>query len=129
MIEAHNLTHCPFAAWCEICVATKSETDQHLSVDSEKRSPLASMDYQYMSATGEECSELQARATVLTIVDTEVPFYGALVVHKKGVYPFVTQFVATFLDRMNAEEVRVRYDNEPSLVQLVNALKALVPAG
>ena len=89
-------------------MATKSETDHHLTSVTEMRSPLASMDYHYMSATGEECVEVQARAIALTIVDTEVTFYGALVVHKKGPYPFVVQFVATFLDRMNAEEVRLR---------------------
>ena len=72
MIEAHNLTHCPFAPWCEIRVSTKSETDQPLAVDSEKRSPLAALDYQYMSATGEDCSEIQVRATAQTTVDTEV---------------------------------------------------------
>ena len=81
---------------------------------------LAATDYQFMSATGENSVENQARATALTIRDTEVPFNGALVVYKKGVYPFVTQFVANFLDRMNAEEARLCYDDEPSLVQLIN---------
>ena len=45
-------------------------------------------------------------------------------VSKKGDDDFAVRFVSSFLDRMRAEEVRLRHDGERSLVQLVQKVKA-----
>ena len=77
-----------------------------------------------MSATGELCSFQAAKATVLTIVDTEQGEASATHVAKKGDEQFAIRFVASFLDRIYSEEVRLRYENEPAMVQLAEKVKA-----
>ena len=70
LVESHNLTHIPYAGWCEICINAKSKSDHH--VESEpKPIPMVQMDYQYMSATGKLCSFQAAKATALAIVEPE----------------------------------------------------------
>ena len=51
------------------------------------------------------------------MVDCDATEYGLMQVVKKGDDPFAVRYLASFLDRLLAETVRVRYDNEPSLVQ------------
>jgi hypothetical protein len=70
VIETHNLTHIPFAPWCEICCAAKSTTDHHFPSE-KKNIPLVQIDYQYISASGDFCEEMQSKAVTLTIVDTD----------------------------------------------------------
>jgi len=61
---------------------------------------------------------------MLTIVDAETGFVSAAQLVKKGDGPYAVHFVSTFLDQMRAENVRVRYANEVSLVCLVEKVKA-----
>ena len=124
MVECHHLAHIPYASWCEICVNAKGKSNHR--VESEpKPIPFVRMDYQYMSARGELCSFQAAKATVLTSVDAEQGEVAATQVAKKGDDQFAIRFVATFLDRMYSDEVRLRYDNEWSMVQLEEKVKAL----
>ena len=102
----------------------KGCVDQFKHHAEEKVTPQAQADYFYMSATSELCGEKQAKACMLTLVDVEQAYISALLVAKKGNEPFATRFVASFLDRVRCDEVRVRHDNEPSLVQLVDKVKA-----
>ena len=123
VIESHNLAHIPYAGWCEICVSAKGRSDHHVLAEP-KPIPLVQMDYQYMSATGEMCNFQVAKATVLTVVDADQGEVAANQVAKKGEDQFAIRFVSSFLDRMYCEEVRLRYDNEPSMVQLAEKVKA-----
>ena len=101
----------------EICVNAKGKSDHH--VESEpKPIPLA------LSATGELCSFQAAKAAALSIVDTEQGEVGAIQVARKGDYQFAIRFVASFLDRRYCEEVGLRYDNEPGIVQLAEKVRA-----
>ena len=86
-------------------------SDSHASVVTEKPIPQAQLDYMYVSATGEECSEQQAKATCITIVDKDQGMVGCVQVDRKGDDAFAVRFVASFMDGMRAEDVRARYDN------------------
>ena len=44
---------------------------------------------------------------------------------KKGGEPFAIRFLASFLDRMRCDEVRLKHDNEPSMVQLVDKVRTM----
>lgn len=120
VIESHNLAHLPYAAWCEICVAARGETDQHTPVEESKPIPQVQLDYAYYSATGDVCTMERAKATVIVMVDCDVNEYGLMQVKKKGYDTFAVRFTASFLDRLLAPVVRTRFDNEPALVQLVD---------
>ena len=67
---------------------------------------------------------MQAKATLLTLVDTEFGYLGLAQVAKKGDDAFAIRYLASFLDRMRCDEVRLRYDNENSMVQLAEKVRA-----
>ena len=123
VVEAHNLAHLPTAPWCEVCIAAKGCMDQFHSQAEMKVLPQVQIDYQYMSASGDSCGELQSKATLLTVVDVDQGYMAQLVVSKKGDDAFAIRFVSSFLDRMRCDEVRLKHDNEPSLTQLVDKVK------
>ena len=58
------------------------------------------------------------------MVDVEQGYKAALQVQKKGDEPFAIRFLSSFLDRMRCDEVRLKHDNEPSMVQLVDKVRA-----
>ena len=123
VFESHNLAHVPAADWCEICIAAKSTANQHPQAEA-KVIPMVQVDYQYMSGTDELDTSMQAKATLLTMVDTEFGYLGLVQVAKKGDDAFAIRYLASFLDRMRCDEVRLRYDNENTMVQLTEKVRA-----
>jgi hypothetical protein len=93
VIESHNLAHIPYAGWCEICVNAKGRSDHHVLAEP-RPIPLVQMDYQYMSATGDLCNFQAAKATVLTVVDTDQGEVAVNQVAKKGDDQFAIRFVS-----------------------------------
>ena len=99
----------------------------HTGTSVGKEAPCIQLDWQFMSAAG-ECitarGEATARITILTLVDCETGYVGALMVNHKKADPYVVKLAAAFVDRVRAELVRLRYDNEPSIVQLAENILA-----
>jgi hypothetical protein len=123
VVESHNLTHLPTAPWCEICIAAKSGMDHFHTAIGERSIPEVQADYFYLSATGELCTEQQAKATFLSMIDVEQGYIAALQVQKKGDEPFAIRFLASFLDRMRCDEVKLKFDNEPGMKQLAQMVR------
>jgi hypothetical protein len=116
MIEAHNLTHVPYADWCEICVAAKGISDQHRIA--ENRKVMCQIDYHYVGASGDRAAEAGSKATLLTMVEVDSGDVDQTVVKTKGEYPFAVRFLANFLDRQQEGVIHLRFDPEPSLAAL-----------
>ena len=88
----HNLTHCPYQNWCEVCVASKSKSDHY---HRETPQPMGGdvariqLDFMFVRAEGTFVDEPRAKATVLMVIckddgnlsATEIPF-GEVVVAK-----------------------------------------------
>ena len=61
-IAEHNLTHLPFRAWCEACLASRAQDTAHLSggnassfsSSGSQTIPRVEMDYFYLGARGEQ---------------------------------------------------------------------------
>ena len=123
-IESHNLTHTPPAMWCEICMNSRSKSDWHTSTTKDTPVPCVQMDFHYLSGTLEE-TDLQAKACLLTIVDMETGYIGAVHVKAKSPDNFMIRFAANFLDKVNADKVRLRYDNEPNMKLLAVKIEQL----
>jgi hypothetical protein len=123
VVESHNLTHLPTAPWCEICIAAKSGMDHFHTAIGERSIPEVQADYFYLSATGELCTEQQAKATFLSMIDVEQGYVAAFQVQKKGDEPFAIRFLASFLDRMRCDEVKLKFDNEPGMKQLAQMVR------
>ncbi len=70
VVASRNLAHVPTADWRKICIAAKGTANQHVEVEA-KVAPMVQVDHQHMSAAGNEDFGLQAKATLLTMVDTE----------------------------------------------------------
>jgi len=74
------LTHSPYAAWYEACIASKGKPDRHSQNPNriqEHEIPLVSMDFFYTGKTGTEISE-QTEETKLTALILHDSHTGAV---------------------------------------------------
>ena len=80
-IKKHNATHYPFEAWCDICVASKGQSDHHKATErAEGAHPTLQLDYTYVSADGAMLGDKeQAKACLLDVVETDTGSIGAVV--------------------------------------------------
>ena len=72
-VKKHELLHLPYAAWCEMCIATKGKNKKHPAMASstlevETPMPKVQLGLMFMSAVGEFVDEEYSKATILTIV-------------------------------------------------------------
>ena len=85
-IELHNLTHLPFAAWCEHCIATRGKEDPRRSglakatSSSDSSKPRLSFDFCYTSTA--HCEDPPAVALVLS--DSWSKTFLTIPVQKRG---------------------------------------------
>ena len=48
-VRQHNLTHCPYQSWCEVCVASKGKSDHyHRDVPAAKDGDVARIQMEFM---------------------------------------------------------------------------------
>ena len=70
-VRLHNLTHCPYQSWCEVCVASKGRSDHyHREVPQPMHGDIAriQMDFMFVGAEGTVVDEPRAKATVLMVI-------------------------------------------------------------
>ena len=112
MIEAHNLTHLPAAAWCEICVQARGKV-----IDTRKSSTTVRFCVCRWISSSSPVSlcgvpRHRPKATVLTMVDMDSGYVGVLMVFGKSPDNFTVRSSSSFVDKLRAEKTRLRYDNE-----------------
>ena len=115
----HYLTHQPYAAWCEFCVANRAREDVHQSVAPSSAGSVVSFDYGYVSRLEEEKEKL----TVLFIHDQHTKMMHSVPTQQKGGRSLVylcTELVR-FVLHLGHHSVILRCDDEPSTVALANA--------
>ena len=127
-----EVTHLPYAPWCEACVAGKGRPDAHKTdVSSKDRAiPCVSMDFCY---TGKKIEPLtpdervlppdHKRLICLMLFDLQTGSTAAFPVQKKVYVRFLCAEVCRFLNFLGHNEIEVRTDNEPVLLSLQKAIQ------
>jgi len=122
-IQRHNLTHTPFASWCEHCIAGRSRGALHKRV-AEVADQLFEFDYTFYSENGYAVlKEHQERAQcVLTGVHRGSGMCVSTVCLKKAAWPYAVTLVGNFVLMIGCTTPVLRGDAEPSLMFLLNAV-------
>ena len=123
IVRLHNLTHCPYQSWCEVCVASKGRSDHyHREAPQPMDGDIAriQMDFMFVGAEGTFVAEPRARATVLTVICKDDGNLSATEVRSKtdeyGV-EMVIRFLSTY------ESVEIKTDGEPSIVEFARRVQ------
>ena len=123
-VRQHNLTHCPYQSWCEVCVASKRKSDHyHREAPDAKDGDVArvQMDFMFVGAEGTFVDEPRVKATVLMVVCKDDGNLAAAVVRTKtGEYgaEMVLRFLGTY------EHVEIKTDGEPSIVEVARRVQS-----
>ena len=124
IVRLHNLTHCPYQSWCEVCVASKGRSDNyHREAPQPMDGDIAriQMDFMFVGAEGTFVDEPRARATVLMVICKDDGNLSATEVRSKtneyGV-AMVIRFLSTY------ESVEIKTDGEPSIVEVARRVQA-----
>ena len=116
---AHELTHLPFQAWCELCVQARAKDMPHRSLE-EGGMPVLQLDYTFMS-TSDPADRLQP----VLIGFVKPGGYGfANAVSVKGGRDSVVlaNLQRYLLEAGLAGDIRVRTDQEPATKQMAKLL-------
>ena len=129
IVRLHNLTHCPYQSWCEVCVASKGRSDYyHREAPQPMDGDIAriQMDFMFVGAEGTFVDEPRARATVLMVICKDDGNLSATEVRSKtdedGV-EMVIRFLSTYesveikTDGEVARRVQARRDKTTTLAQ------------
>ena len=109
---------------CEICAQPRETSDWHKPASDDAKPPDVHMDFQFTSDTGTFRDKPWAKATMPTLVDTEIGNGGVVQVHGKSPDASMIRYTAAFLDRERTEKVRLRYDTEPAVGTLAEKVAA-----
>ena len=117
----HELVHLPFAAWCEICVRTKSHDDPHCASEPSVGRPV------------EECEVIQldytfvGPITILAVYNCQQAAGSGTPVESKGTLalPYVIQWMKTWLHTVGVNEAFVQCDKESAAKQIAKAAAEL----
>ena len=124
VLRLHNLAHCPYQSWCEVCVASKGRSDHyHREAPQPMDGDIAriQMDFMFVVAEGTFVDEPRAKATVLMVICKDDGNLSATEVRSKtdeyGV-EMVIRFLSTY------ESVEIKTDGEPSIVEVARRVRA-----
>ena len=122
-VRLHNLTHCPYQSWCEVCVASKGKSDHyHREAPQPMDGDVAriQLDFMFVGAEGTFVDEPRARATVLMVICKYDGNLSATEVRSKtdeyGV-EMVLRFLSTY------ESIEIKTDGEPSIVEIARRVQ------
>jgi hypothetical protein len=118
----HNVTHTPFASWCEHCIKGRGASSHHLRRDPQlklgvDRRRTISIDYCFLRVT-----ETEAQQTVLCAVDSHTGYSNAVVVKAKGVNEEAVQWLKRVVQEVGCPTINLHSDDESSAKALTRAL-------
>ena len=120
-IAEHCLTHYPFAAWCDLCIANKAQQDGHVQQDHvESGHSCISFDFGYANRfDGEE------KACALYIHDRHTGAMHVVPTPQKGgryLNHLCTEF-CRFIVWLGHDVISLKCDQEPATLSLLDAVK------
>lgn len=128
VVKLHNLTHIPYAAWCESCVRAKGKPDRHEQDQGRlmgRELPSLSFDFFY---TGRSCEPEQedsesAKLTALVLYDSFSSAVHCIPVHSKAQRKHMVAECVKFLQFLGHADVCLRCDQEPAILAVQNLLQ------
>ena len=123
-VRQHNLTHCPYQSWCEVCVASKGRSDHyHKEAPEAKDGDVArvQMDFMFVGAEGSFVDEPRAKATVLIVICKDDGNLVATMV-RTNTDEYGVELVLRFLS--NYERMEIKTDGEPSIVEVARRVQS-----
>ena len=119
--DEHCLTHYPYAAWCELCVANRGRQDKHVVDEHRERSShsCVSFDFGYASRNAQE-----DQLTALFIHDKFTGAMHAIPTPQKGgkYLNFLCTEMCRFVLWLGHETIGLKCDNEPAIRALRSAV-------
>ncbi|CAK0869006.1 unnamed protein product [Prorocentrum cordatum] len=114
----HELTHCPYRAWCRYCLTGQATEDPHKSQSKESTVAKLALDYCFLAREGE-----LHKAKILVFVLRPPGAVGATQVAKKGIDDVAVESVLFYLEEWGDGEVVLRADQEPAIQALLVELR------
>ena len=112
-VTEHELTHCPFRAWCEHCVMGAGISAGHrLQVQGPINIPTISIDYMYLTAKEDDV------LPTLVGVDNKSGTIFAHMVVRKGDDPYAVKRLSNELNRLGYGKIILKSDQEPAILKL-----------
>ena len=125
--ELHELTHLPFAPWCEACVRGRGKDMPHRKVEPVERRlmPMVCLDWFVAASSDEQGQKVEGATDVLLLTDAETGYVAAIPAKSKSAesHPHLVEMVVKFLGLMRHEKVKLRSDGEPAIKALVQKVK------
>ena len=117
--QSHEATHCPFHAWCEICVKAKRPDGKHAKqVGNPEHIPVIDFDYAFATDTpgGPKISMMVATDSIHGTI------FAVLSRRKGGQDDYVMQSFQNYIDRLGLVKAELKCDQDPSTLDVANAL-------
>jgi hypothetical protein len=128
--EIHELTHCDFQSWCEVCQRAKGRDNPHHGLKNQPRSRGTSsivMDFGIFDTDDAGNAHMKADefATTLVIADNDTGYPAAISTPSKAErsLDFMCEMVCRFITLMRHDTVEVHCDNEPAIIALQKAIQ------
>ena len=119
----HNLTHQPYASWCEICVANRGRQDGHRAhPEPSSGASVVSFDFGYLSRLE---TEDDPKLTALFVRDQHTKLVHAVPTPAKGgrYLKYLTTELCRFIVYTQHTSVTLRTDDEPSTLALLECTR------
>ena len=117
--ELHELTHLPYAPWCESCVRGRGKDVPHRRVEPPERRllPMVCLDWFVATSSDEEGRKSEGTTDVLLMTDAETGYIAAIPAKSKGAesHPHLVDMAEKFLTLMRHQKVKLRSDGEPAI--------------
>ena len=119
--QSHEATHCPFRAWCEVCVKVKSPDGKHTKqLGNAEHIPVIEFDYEFATDTP---GDPHRKISMMVATDSIHGSIFAVVARRKGGQDdHVMQIFQNFFDRLGLVRAKLKCDHEPSTLDVANTL-------
>ena len=122
--EAHEImNHLPHRSWCPICIKARGKEDPHYGKKNSKAvqgKPVISFDYKSFGQDIDDDDKL----TAIIIRDVTKTMYAHICTSKGASDEWVVNRIMDDIDELGHNEVILKCDGEPSIIQLLNKVKA-----
>ena len=136
-IDDHNLTHCPYRAWCEACVRGQAKDDCHMTItgiDAESSVTRVCIDYCFLTEKvkaqeNEHVEEVKASIsmTILVMIETMCRSIWAYAVESKGSDAWVAEQMVDDLETVGLanERIIIKADQEAAITDMQKTVAKL----
>ena len=118
----HNLTHQPYASWCEVCVSNRGRQDSHVPhPEPSSGASVVSFDFGFLNRLDDDDPKL----TALFVHDQHTKLVHVVPTPSKGgrYLPYLVTELCRFVTYTQHKVVTLRTDSEPSTLSLLQSAR------